>query len=419
MMDSRDKKISEFLKNFPEPKPCFNKLLPLARPYLSNPERSAIIKTVIDDWFPTMGPQVEKFESEFSRYMVRKMGVMVNSGSSANLVAIGALKETFDIEEGSEVVVPAMCWSTTVSPLVQYGFVPHFVDVNLSDFNINIDSLESAINKKTRMIMLVHALGFPANIKEVLKIARKHNLKVIEDTCESYGAKIGNRFVGSFGDAATFSFYASHHITTIEGGMILTDNEKIYETARSLRAHGWVRDYDKSTIDKYSKKYPSVDTRFMFVTQGYNLRPTDISGAIGSEQLKIFEDTIEGKRRLAKYWNGELEKLDIFLIREDAPGTRAVWLGYPITLKRKYVGLTKKLMRFLESKGIETRPIISGNFVNQPSVQKIRFKSTATGTAEFINKSSFYIGCYKEITMERAEKVAADIREFVRNEIKH
>lgn len=400
-------------------KNSFHKLLPLAHPVLDIDEKASIIDVILDDWFPTMNDKVKKFEFMFSKYMGSKFGVMVNSGSSANLIAVGALKEIFKIKNGSEVIVPAISWSTTIFPISQHNFVPHFVDVDLFDFNMNIKSLEKAITEKTKIIMVVHALGFPSNMKKIMQIAKDHDLLVIEDACESYGSKLGNKKVGTFGDVATCSFYASHQMTTIEGGMILTDNEDIYEIAKSMRAHGWVRDFGKKIRDYYIKKYPKVDSRFMFVTQGYNVRPTEISAAVGMKQLEKFNSNIEKRRKLAEYWNNELEKFDdVFIIHREQKRTKAIWLGYPITLSEKFINMKENLMKFLEENGIETRPIISGNFIDQPVMSKINFKKESLTNSELITKNSFYIGCYGDVEKDRASIVVEKIKEFINKNTK-
>lgn len=412
------KVVEELSKYYGEQTP-FRKLLPLAHPVLGFDEKVAIIDTIFDKWFPTMNWRVRKFEEEFANYMGSEFGVMVNSGSSANLLAIGALKEHFRIKDGSEVILPPICWSTTVFPIVQHNLVPHFVDVNMEDFNINVDSIEEAINENTKIIMVVHTLGFPADMKKIMKISRKNNLLVVEDTCESYGAKIGNKYVGTFGDIATCSFYASHHLTTIEGGMILTNNKDLYETAKSMRAHGWIRDLDSKIKESYIKKYPKIDSRFMFITQGYNMRPTEISGAIGLEQLKKLDNSIEERRKLANFWNSELEKFgDIFYLHKEKPDTRATWLGFPITLNKNFSNITKNLINYLETNGIETRPIISGNFLDQPVMERINYKKSLLPNSEIISDTSFYIGCYEHVTKERAILVINKIKDFIDSKIK-
>jgi CDP-6-deoxy-D-xylo-4-hexulose-3-dehydrase len=416
-MDRREivrKYINELSKYYPKNPP--RKLLPLAHPVLNTDEEISAIDAILDDWFPTMGNHVKNFENMFSSYMGSKFGVMVNSGSSANLISIGAIKEIFKIKNDSEVIVPAISWSTTVFPISQYNLIPHFVDVNLSDFNMRVESIENAIGKNTKIIMVVHALGFPANMKKIMQIAKEHDLLVIEDSCESYGAKLGNKNVGTFGDVATCSFYASHQMTTIEGGMLLTNREDVYEISKSMRAHGWIRDFNQKLRDEYIKKYPKIDSRFMFLTEGYNFRPTEISAAIGIEQLKNFDKNIERRRNLANLWNNELEKFDdIFIVHRETEGTKAIYLGYPITLNRNFANRRDDLMRFLEVNGIETRPIVSGNFVDQPIMEKIRFKKEELPNSELISKNSFYIGCYSSVTKDQAQKVITKITDFFKS----
>ena len=188
---------------------------------------------------------MKKFENDFARYIGTKYSVMVNSGSSANLLALSVLtnhKFSQRIKSGSEVLTPAITWATTIFPIANVNLVPSFIDVDLENFNLDVDKLRKSITKKTNAILLVHLLGNPANMKEIIDIAKEYNLFVIEDSCEAHGAEFNNKKIGSFGDISTFSFFLSHHISTIEGGMLLTKNEEIFELAKAMRVFGWIRD---------------------------------------------------------------------------------------------------------------------------------------------------------------------------------
>ena len=236
----------------------------------------------------TMGKKVKKFEESFAKYIGSKYAIMVNSGSSANLLALSVLSNpSFGsgiIKKGDEIITPATTWVTTVYPIVSIGAKPVFVDIEMGTYNIDTQKIEKAITKKTKAIMLVHLLGYPCNMTQIKNIAKKHNLLLIEDTCESHGAEFNGKKVGSFGDLSTFSFFASHHITTMEGGMLVTNNPKIYELGKSIRTFGWTRDLkNKKTLEK---KYSNIDTRYLFLNMGFNMRPTEIQGAFGIHQIK-------------------------------------------------------------------------------------------------------------------------------------
>ncbi|MBV8939053.1 MAG: aminotransferase class I/II-fold pyridoxal phosphate-dependent enzyme, partial [Alphaproteobacteria bacterium] len=247
--------------------------------------------------FVTMGKQVRKFEEQCADYFGSTFALMNNSGSSANLLAIAALANPAwndPLKAGDEVIVPALSWATTVWPLVQHNLVPVFVDCDAATYNFDYAKLEAAITSKTRAIMLVHVYGNPCDMDIILALAKKHDLYVIEDTCESMGATFKGKHVGTLGDCGTMSFYYSHHITTFEGGICFTDNFDLVELMRVLRAHGWSREADEK--EKYIREYPDIDPRFIFINQGYNLRPTEVQAAMGMQQLPKLAHYVKNRR---------------------------------------------------------------------------------------------------------------------------
>ena len=315
----------------------------------------------------TSGEKVSKFEKKFANYIGIKHGIMVNSGSSANLLALSVLSHPSlknRIKTNDEIITPAVTWATTVYPILNINAIPKFVDVNLNDYTINPNEIENAINNKTKAIFIVHLLGNPCNMEKITKIARKHNLWLIEDSCEAHGAKFNGQHVGTFGDLSTFSFFASHHITTMEGGMLTTNNKVLNELGKSMRAFGWSRELNSKK--KLENEYPNIDSRFLFVNPGFNLRATEIQGAFGIHQIDKLEKLVKIRIKNAKYWNKELNSLSDFLILpEDNNNDRKSYLFYPITVKKNKFFNKSELVNHLEKNGIETRPIISGNFVNQ------------------------------------------------------
>ena len=265
----------------------------IASPTYGFAEVNEALDSLLSTWV-TMGKKVKKFENSFARYIGSKYSVMVNSGSSANLLALSILtnpKFSKRIEAGSEVLTPAVTWATTLFPIVNVNLVPSIIDVSLEDFNLDVDKLRKSITKKTKAIMPVHLLGNPANMKEIIDIAKEYDLFVIEDSCEAHGAEFNNKKIGSFGDISTFSFFLSHHISTIEGGMLLTKNEEIFELAKAMRAFGWIR--DQKNKKQTAKKNPKLDPRFLFDNLGYNIRPTEIQGSFGIHQIKKLEKFIK------------------------------------------------------------------------------------------------------------------------------
>ncbi len=360
----------------------------------------------------TMGDKVRKFEESFAKYIGTKYAVMVNSGSSANLLALSVLSNSSfgndRIKKGDEVITPAVTWATTVYPIVNVGAKPVFVDVDRQTYNIDADKIELAITKKTKAIMPVHLLGFPSDMKKIKRIAGKYGLHVIEDSCEAHGAEYFGKKVGSIGDIGTFSFFASHHITTMEGGMLVTSNKKIYELGKALRAFGWVRDLaDKQ---QYKKKYPSIDSRFLFINIGYNLRPTEIQGAFGIHQIQKLNSLIKIRVENAKYWKMRLSAYSKYImLPPDFAGFKNVYMTYPITVNENKFFDKDDLVRDLERHGIETRPVMAGNMVRQPVMTHIDHKvSGELVNSQYIMKNSFLIGNHQAIN-DRKRKYVADI----------
>ncbi len=364
----------------------------------------------------TMGTKVERFEKAFAGYIGVKHAFMVNSGSSANLLALSALTNpTFKdrIQPGDEVITPSVTWSTTVFPIINCGAVPVLVDVDLDTFDINTKEIEKAIGPRTRAIMLVHLLGNPCNMDEIMAIARKHSLYVIEDSCEAHGAEYKGQKVGSFGDMATFSFYFSHHISTIEGGMVLTSNSELAELLRMLRVFGWIR--HTKTRSETVGKFDEINARYLFLNIGYNVRPSEIQGAFGIHQLPKLDDFIEIRRDNARFWSERLKKHgDSLLLHEERPGTRHVWFGYPVTVKPDAPFSRRELVTFLEGRGVETRPIMAGNFDEQPVMTLFPYRKIGDlPNSRLVMHNSFFFGNHHGIGKPEREKVAGYFDEFL------
>jgi len=288
--------------------------IPLAAPAYGAEEVIDAVDSLLSTWV-SMGNKVERFENQFSRYSGCKNGIMVNSGSSANLIALSVLSNPAmesPIEKDSFIITPAVTWATTVAPIVNIGCKPLFVDVDIDTFCVNPKNIDNAIDSDVSCILPVHLMGNPCDMKEIAKIKNKNNLYLIEDCCEAHGAKIDGKSVGSFGDIGTYSFFMSHHITTIEGGMLVTNNDSIDEIAKMLRAFGWTR--ETKNKEHINSKFPKIDPRFLFVNLGYNLRPTEIQGAFGLNQITKLDEFIKIRRDNAKYWNDRLSKYEEFFI---------------------------------------------------------------------------------------------------------
>lgn len=364
----------------------------------------------------TMGPRVRRFEEEFARKFGRRHAVMVNSGSSANLLAVSALCNPVvkdRLKPGDEVIVPALCWSTTVWPLIQHGLVPVIVDADPATLNVDPGEVERAVGPKTRGIMPVHIYGNPCDMGALMPIARKRGLVVLEDTCESLGATYRGKSAGSFGRAGTFSFYFSHHITTLEGGMVVTDDSGLAETLRVLRAHGWVR--EMKDPGRHLRENPGIHPKFLFVNLGYNLRPTEPQGAMGSLQLRKLDRFVRIRAANARWWKRELADLEeFFLFQEETRNARSSWFGFPMRVRPSLTWTAGDLMEFMRGMGVETRPLNAGNIAAQPALRHYRHRVVGDlRHASAIMRDGFTWGNHQRVD-DRARRYVADtLRAFV------
>ena len=340
----------------------------------------------------SMGAQVSNFEREFAEYIGTKYAVMFNSGSSANLGMVAAMRyfKGSKIQEGDEIIVPSVSWSTTYYPVNQAGFVLNFVDIDPETLNMDINLVKQAINEKTRAIFAVNLLGNPAQLLELKALADEHNLYLIEDNCESLGAKISNKRTGSFGLAGAHSFYFSHHICTMEGGMVTTDCKELMEALVSIRAHGWTRGLEKDN-SVYPKSENEWEDLFRFVLPGYNLRPIELSAAIGRVQLKKFGGFLSERRKNAAKFQEIFGNSSDFRIQQEVG--ESSWFGFSIVLTGKLEGKRTELIKFLTDKGIATRPIVAGNFAKNPVMKHlIHSQIPPLPNSDFIDTNGFFIG---------------------------
>jgi CDP-6-deoxy-D-xylo-4-hexulose-3-dehydrase len=389
--------------------------IPLQVPTYGSEEVSEAIESLLSTWV-TMGKKVRLFEETFASYIGAKHASMVNSGSSANLLALSILTNPAlrnRILHGEEIITPAVTWATTVFPIANVNAVPVLADVDLDTFTIDTQAIEDAITEKTRAIMPVHLLGNPCDIKRIMEIAEDHSLFVIEDACEAHGATVDGRKVGSFGDLSAFSFFLSHHISTIEGGMVLTNNEEYSEMAKALRVFGWPRDLKNR--EEIARMHPDIDQRFLFINSGFNLRPTEIQGAFGIHQMKKLERFIEIRRDNAKFWNRRLSEFsDYIMLASEKPGTRHVWFGYPITVKPSAPFKKEEMVKFLEQCKIETRPIMAGNMEEQPAMKYISHRVCGDlKNSKLIMRNSFFFGNHQGIGDDERNYIADKISEFI------
>ncbi|TFD86282.1 DegT/DnrJ/EryC1/StrS family aminotransferase [Cryobacterium serini] len=366
-------------------------IFPLATSSWDEAEYAAL-QSVIEKGRFTMGPLVAQFEREFAQFFGARYGVMVNSGSSANLIAIAAavLDPRFDLNAGDEVLVPAVSWATTYYPLHQYGLTLKFVDIDVDTLNMDLDLLEQSVGPKTKAIFAVNLLGNPNDFARLRELAAKHNLVLIEDNCESLGAKDAGMFAGTAGVMGTFSAFFSHHISTMEGGIILTDDEQLYQEMISLRSHGWTRELP---VDNHvhAKSGDLFDDMFRFVLPGYNVRPLEMSGALGIEQLKKIPALIAGRRANAQYFVEKFRDLPTVRIQQEQG--ESSWFGFSLVLEGALAGRRAEVVEALNAARIECRPIVAGNFTRNPVMAHLNaVVPDALPAADKIHEDGLFVG---------------------------
>ncbi|MFL2980891.1 MAG: DegT/DnrJ/EryC1/StrS family aminotransferase [Methylophilaceae bacterium] len=353
------------------------------------------MQSVIESGNFTMGEKVSLFEKEFSKYIGSQNAVMVNSGSSANLLMIAALFYTknpkLKIKRGDEVIVPAVSWSTTYYPLYQYGLKIKFVDIDIESLNYDLTQLELAISKKTRIVLAVNLLGNPNNFDSINKIIKNKDIILLEDNCESMGATFNNKKTGTFGAMGTFSSFYSHHISTMEGGIIVTDDAELHQILISLRSHGWTRELPEKNFICDDKSDDYLEESFRFVLPGYNVRPLELEGALGIEQVKKLPMIITERRKNAKLFTEILNDHPDLIIQKEIG--KSSWFGFSIIIRSDSSMKRLDLVNKLSNLGFEFRPIVTGNFLKNEVIKY--FDSEVHGelkNAEHLDKNGLFIG---------------------------
>lgn len=375
-------------------------------------------KAVLDSNLFTMGDRVKQFEGEFAEWVGAKHALMVNSGSSSNLLMVDAMirrsKGTAPWKKGDEVLVPALAWPTTVWPLVQLGLVPVYVDVDPKTLAIDLESAKSVLSSRTKGMFLIHVLGQCAEMGATMKFCRENGIALLEDNCESLGSNFDGVAAGNFGVTGSYSCFYSHHISTMEGGMITTNDSELADDLRSLRAHGWVR--DRSDKAEWIAKHPELDSRFMFIMPGYNVRPLEVSAAMGSVQLRKLDGMLESRERLASEVAGWTKKsapwmtligsehID-FKSGEGKPHVRRKrrhsWMTFPFRVDGKAPVKAAKIREIFEANGVDTRPVIAGNLARHPAnghAETRQAKSLAN--CDTLLENGFMIGCHPLVSDE-------------------
>jgi CDP-4-dehydro-6-deoxyglucose reductase, E1 len=357
-------------------------------------EEIAALHRVIDGGQLTIGPNVRQFEEDFARKFGVRHALMVSSGSAANLVAVAALfyKKDRPLQRGDEVIVPSISWATTYYPLQQYGLRLRFVDVELESLNIDVSQLERALTPRTRMVVAVSILGNPSALDVVREFCDRHGLYLFEDNCESMGSSLNGRPCGTFGDLNTFSTFFSHHISTMEGGVLATNDTELYHVARSLRAHGWTRDLPpESTV--FEKRDDDFFEAYRFILPGYNARPLELSGAVGVEQLKKLDGMVAIRRRNAALFQSLFSNDERFIIQRERPGAVSSWFSFTVVLNPKLDIDRREVMRAMKDADIGYRIITGGCFLRHDVIKYFDYDTVGEiVNANVAHDRGFFVG---------------------------
>ena len=390
-------------------------------------EMQALVDTSLDFWL-TLGEKGKEFEKNFSDYLGMKKVVVCNSGSSANLLAVSSLCSPLiskPLHKGDEIITTASAFPTTIAPIIQNGLIPVFVDVDLGSYNIIPEKIEEAISEKTRAIFFAHTLGNPANMDKVMRIAREHNLYVIEDACDALDSRYNGKLAGTFGDISTFSFYPAHHMTMGEGGAVTTNNPQIARAVVSLR--DWGRDCFCQTGEKnpngacnnrFGHKFSGLpegyDHKYVYSTIGYNLKPLDLQCAIGIEQLKkLPEFTRKRKENFNKLYKTLENYKDKIILPTWLPKSDVSWFAFPITIKENAGFVRMEIVEFLEDRKIETRMLFGGNILRQPGFSNIEKRVVGQlKNTDMVLNNTFFIGIYPGLTEGKMDYVCKNIEGF-------
>lgn len=361
----------------------------------------------------TMWKKVFQFEEKFSEWLGCEESIMVNSGSSADLLMAFALTnpESKLLQRGDEILVPSITWPTQIWSAMMAGLKVKFVDTDPCTLNMDLNDFESKISSKTKAVFLVHLMGNPCDMDRITELCKKHNILILEDCCESLGAKFKGRNVGTFGVASAFSFFFSHHLTTMEGGIVCCNDKSLSDTFRLLRAHGWARNTKYTTVETPA----DIDPRYMFLNWGFNLRPTELQAAFGLEQIKLVQEFHDTRVNNATYFKKYLDGYkDIMKLMEVLPDSECSWFALPIVLNRECPFSRSVFLKYLEDNGIETRPIVAGNLTRHP-VSKMfpEFQNVKLPGSDYIHEKGFYLGVYPFESLKMMDKLVEIFDKFL------
>lgn len=400
-------------------------VIPPAGKVIGELELQYMVEASLDGWLTT-GRFNDKFEKELAAYLGVKHLITVNSGSSANLVAFSALTSPKlgdrAVKAGDEVISVAAGFPTTINPIIQFGAIPVFLDVDIPTYNIDVTKLEQAVSPKTKAVFIAHTLGNPYDLKAIRAFCDSHKLWLIEDCCDALGSRYDGKLVGTFGDIATVSFYPAHHITMGEGGAVFTNNDQLKTIAESFR--DWGRDCycqpgcDNTCGKRYCQQLGQLpagyDHKYTYSHLGYNLKITDMQAACGLAQLARLDDFVQKRKDNFNYLKTKLQECSEFLILPEAtPNSEPSWFGFPITIKET-AGFTRgELLTYLDDNKVGTRLLFAGNVTKQPYMQGRNFRTIGELTnSDRIMNQTFWVGIYPGLTEEMLDYTAEIIGQF-------
>tara|TARA_Y100000310_G_scaffold313849_1_gene362659 strand:+ start:3345 stop:4628 length:1284 start_codon:yes stop_codon:yes gene_type:complete len=389
--------------------------VPIGGGFYDQNEVNAVIDCYLNGSLSIQKP-VAEFENSFASYIGCNHGIATNSGTSANILALNTLIEAGELMAGDKVAIPATTFISVATPILQLGLVPVYVDIK-EDLNMDMNELKRVLlfEDGIKCVMVVHTLGFPADIDSLLKLSVEHDFRIIEDCCESHGAEIKGKKIGSFGDISTWSFYVAHHMTTAEGGMLLTNSEKYYSISSELREFGRLKSYKGERFGYTKDNLIDFDERYVFHRIGWNFRMADAPAAFGIEQLKKLDEMNDKRKNNAKFLIDNLKKHKHFILpSNNSSNITNTYYSFPIIIKKES-GITRKsLVQHLESNGVETRAIMCGTLPDQPSLKNAH--GIVTGelkTSRYIRDNAFFIGCHPMLKQKGLEHVINTIDKYL------
>ena len=395
--------------------------IPVSGKVIDKEDIAYLVDSSLDAWF-TSGRYTSEFEKNISKYLGTRHCLFVNSGSSANLLAVTALKQFYNLKDGDEIITSAVGFPTTVNPIIQNNLVPVLIDAEMDTYNIDVSLIEKSINDRTKGIVIAHTLGNPFELETILSLCEKYDLFLMEDNCDSFGSTYNGQLTGTFGDISTLSFYPAHHITTGEGGAVITNKPKLKKLLESLR--DWGRDCycppgeDNTCKKRYEWQLGDLpygyDHKYIYSNIGYNLKSSDMQAALGVSQIKKLPEFIEKRKNNFNFLYNKFSELDDFILPKKSDKSDPSWFGFPLTISENSKINRVDLLRFYEERRIGTRLLFGGNLSLQPAYQNTKFNIPGPLTkSEHIMNNTFWLGVYPGLNEEMLSYVFETTKEFI------